>query len=310
MRVVVDLTRCQGYGQCAFLAPDVFRMHGDEALMYDLNPDNVQRQRVLRAAAACPVQAILIDRMEPETAGARSDGRHGEKLDWVRRIVIVGASLAGLQAADTLRQEGFTGSVTVIGDEPSEPYDRPPLSKQVLNGMVSPERTALPEPGELEVEWRLGQPATGLDLTSKQVTLADGQKVGFDRLLIATGSRARPWPDPAEAALDGVLVVHTRNDAGRLRERLATRPRRVLVIGAGFTGSEVASIATELGLPVTVVEHGSAPLVGALGAVIGRIAADLQRDHGVDLRCGKGTGTGGCAGPTCRMATRSRRTWR
>lgn len=291
MRVVVDLTRCQGYAQCAFLAPGVFRMRGEEALMYDLNPNDVQRERVLSAAAACPVQAILVDRLEtvdvPRRANARkTGGRNGETLEGVRRIVIVGASLAGLEAAETLRHEGFNGSLTVIGDEASEPYDRPPLSKQVLSGSLDAERTALPESRELDVEWRLGQPATGLDLTGKRVRLADGQEVGFDRLLIATGARARPWPNELEAALDGVFVMHTREDAGRLRQRLAAGPRRVLVIGAGFTGSEVASICRDLDLPVTVVEQGPAPLVGALGGVIGRIAAATQRDHGVDLRCG------------------------
>ncbi|HKF19655.1 MAG TPA: FAD-dependent oxidoreductase [Candidatus Dormibacteraeota bacterium] len=286
MRVVVDLTRCQGYAQCAFHAPAIFRMQGEEALMYDLNPDDAQRERVLRAAAACPVQAILVDRLESRDVPQRAAGPNGHMPEWVRRIVIVGASPAGLEAAERLREEGFTGSLTVIGDEPSEPYDRPPLSKQVLNGLLAAERTALPELRELEVEWRLGQPATGLDLTDKRVHLADGQEVVFDRLLIATGSRARPWPNEAEAALDGVFVIHTREDAGRLRQRLVSGPRRVLVIGAGFTGSEVASICRELGLAVTVVEQGRAPLVGALGGVIGRVAADLQRDHGVDLRCG------------------------
>ena len=286
MRVVVDLTRCQGYAQCAFHAPAVFRMHGEEALMYDLNPDDAERERVLRAAAACPVEAIQVDRMESWDIPERSASGKGHLVDWVKRIVIVGASLAGLEAAERLREEGFSGSLTVIGDEPSEPYDRPPLSKQVLSGMLAAEHTALPEPPDLDVEWRLGQPATGLDLTGKRVRLADGQEVGFDRLLIATGSRARPWPNEVEAALDGVFVIHTREDAGRLRQRLVSGPSRVLVIGGGFTGSEVASICRDLGLPVTVVERGRAPLVGALGGVIGRVAADLQRDHGVDLRCG------------------------
>src|SRR2546423_7002895 len=184
MRVVVDLTRCQGYAQCAFHAPAVFRMHEEEALMYDLDPGDDQRERVLQAAAACPVQAILVDRMKawdvPQRAGTRgTGGRHGETLDWVRRVVVVGASLAGLQAAEALREEGFTGSLTVIGDEPAEPYDRPPLSKQVLRGLLGAERTALPQSRGLDVEWRLGQPATRPDPAAKQGRLAPRQEVGL-----------------------------------------------------------------------------------------------------------------------------------
>ena len=202
------------------------------------------------------------------------------------RIVIVGASLAGLRAAETLSEEGFRGRLTIIGDEPYEPYDRPPLSKQVLKGGVPADHTALPRRRMIDAEWRLGTAATGLDRSAKQVHLADGEQVRYDLLLIATGVRARPWFNPAEAALDGVFSIRTRDDAARLRERLAAGPRRVLVVGAGFIGSEVASICRELGLAVTVAERGDGPLVGALGGVIGRIAAEMQRDHGVDLRTG------------------------
>jgi NADPH-dependent 2,4-dienoyl-CoA reductase/sulfur reductase-like enzyme len=202
------------------------------------------------------------------------------------RMVIVGASLAGLRAAEKLRADGFRGQLTVIGDEPYEPYDRPPLSKHVLTGWVPAERTALPRLRTLDVAWKLGVPAVGLDLSAKHVRLADGQEIDFDRLLIATGTRARPWPNEVEAALDGMFVLRTRDDAGELRVKLTARPRRVLVIGAGFTGSEIASACCELGLPVTVAERGPSPLVGALGGVIGSIAADMQRQHGVDLRCG------------------------
>ncbi|MFD0731422.1 FAD-dependent oxidoreductase [Planotetraspora mira] len=304
MRVVVDLTRCQGYGQCAFLAPGVFRMSRAEALMYELHADDEEREQVLRAVAACPVQAIVVDQMgtlgRPKTAdaaragGTPEDGaparagriRGPKSSERVRRVVIVGASLAGLRAAATLRREGYDGSLTLIGDEPCEPYDRPPLSKQVLSGQITAGHTMLPRRGDLDAEWLRGKPATGLDLAAKQVHLSDGGHVGFDRLLIATGARARPWPNAAEGALDGVFVLRTREDAARLHERLAAGPGRVLVIGAGFTGSEIASACRDLGLRVTVVERGSAPLVGALGGVIGGIAAEMQREHGVDLRCG------------------------
>lgn len=291
MKIVVDLTRCQGYAQCAFAAPNVFAMRGDEALLYNPDPDDAEREKIVRAAAACPVQAILFDQ---EDARHRRDGAGAhvasagpvEAVERIGRVVVVGASLAGLRAAWTLRSEGFTGSLTVIGDEPDPPYDRPPLSKQALLGQVPARGTALPRRDGVDADWRLGVAATGLDLRGKQVLLADGEQVGFDRLLIATGVRARPWPNEAEAGLDGLFALRTPDDADGLRRRLAAGPGRVLVIGAGFTGSEVASACRDLDVPVTVVERGAAPLVGALGAVVGGVAAQMQRDHGVDLRCG------------------------
>ncbi|MFJ4472374.1 NAD(P)/FAD-dependent oxidoreductase [Streptomyces sp. NPDC089424] len=209
-----------------------------------------------------------------------------ESLRREGRVVVVGASLAGLRGAETLREKGFTGSLTIIGDEPHEPYDRPPLSKQVLLGMTTADRTALPRRRDLDATWRLGVPATGLDMAARRVRLGDGDEVPYDRLLIATGVRARPWPHEAEAELDGVFVLRTRDDAARLERRLAAGPKRVFVIGAGFTGSEIASACRERGIAVTVAERGGAPLVGALGGVVGAVAADLQQEHGVDLRCG------------------------
>lgn len=296
MRVVVDLTRCQGYAQCAFAAPGAFKMRSADSLQYDPSPDDAQREQVLRAAAACPVQAIHVaesgtpQRGVPARSAARRAPARGDDgtaaFKRGGKVVIVGASLAGTVAASALRMEGFAGSLVLIGDETHAPYDRPPLSKQVLTGWVSAERTTLPAPEDVDADARLGTRAVRLDLAAKRVHLADGQILEFDRVLIATGTRARRWPNRAEAALDGVMMLRTSDDAALLRERLAAGPRRVLVIGGGFTGSEVASDCREIGLPVTVAERGPVPLFGALGGVIGRVAADLQRDHGVDLRCG------------------------
>ena len=200
------------------------------------------------------------------------------------RVVIVGASLAGLRAAEALRLAGFTGSLTLIGDEPYPPYDRPPLSKTVLTGWLPVEHTTLPQFVDIDAEWRLGVSAVALDLAGRRVQLGDGKEVEVDRVLIATGTRARQWPNADEAALDGVFMVRTRDDAARLRERLAAGPDRVLIIGGGFIGSEVASVCRELGLPVTLVERSGTPLDNALGATAGGAAARLQRHHGVDLR--------------------------
>ena len=134
------------------------------------------------------------------------------------RVVIVGASLAGLRAAEALRKEGFRGHLTIIGDEPHEPYDRPPLSKQVLAGWVSADATKLPRMRDVGAEWRLGVAATGLDRVNGVVGLADGSEVGGDALLIATGVRSRKWPNPDEAALEGVHTLRTSADVRGCRQ--------------------------------------------------------------------------------------------
>ena len=227
------------------------------------------------------------------------------------RVVIVGASLAGLRTAEALRRAGFAGQLTLIGDEPHEPYDRPPLSKAVLSGWLGTDHVLLPRTCDLHAEWLLGVPATGLDLAAREVRLADGRAAGFDRVVLATGAAARPWP-AAGAALRGVHLLRGRDDADRLRADLAdladaSAPGgRVLVIGGGFTGSEVASSCRDLGLPVTVSQRGAAPLASALGEVVGSAIGARQRAHGTDLRVRttvrrlEGEVSGRCAGPAVR----------
>ncbi|MBF4605948.1 FAD-dependent oxidoreductase [Curtobacterium sp. VKM Ac-1393] len=280
------MTKCQSYAQCCFLAPGVFRFEGEEALAYNPNPSDAERFRVLQSAAACPVQAIRV-------GGARLPVRPADTAEPVHtplaadeRVVIVGASLAGLTAAETLRTAGFTGTITVLGDEPHLPYDRPPLSKQVLTGVVGTTTTRLPHAADLDVDWRLGETATSLTTGAKQVLLQSGARVGYDRLLITTGRRSRPWPIAAEAALDGVVVLRTAEDAAAIRERLSADPRRVLVIGGGFTGGEIASSCSSLGIPVTVVDRGPAPMAKLFGTAIGEMMRSIHHEHDVDLRTG------------------------
>ncbi|MGF6881818.1 3-phenylpropionate/trans-cinnamate dioxygenase ferredoxin reductase subunit [Nocardia sp. GAS34] len=223
------------------------------------------------------------------TTDVKSSGAQrlfGNRSAGTEHVVIAGASLTGLHAAEALREYGFSGRITLVGAEPHPPYDRPALSKRVLTGRLSADDTGLPRSRDLDAQWRLGVAAQGLDRQSRTVHLADSSSITYDKLLIATGARARSWPDPAEAALDGVFGIRTSDDARALAARLAARPRRVLVIGSGFIGSETASVCRELGLEVTVVERSPAPLTGALGVPAGIAAARLQRAHGVDLRTG------------------------
>jgi NADPH-dependent 2,4-dienoyl-CoA reductase/sulfur reductase-like enzyme len=208
-------------------------------------------------------------------------------------IAVVGASLAGLTAARALRDQSYDGRIVVIGDEVHAPYDRPPLSKDFLAGAASLDDIALgaPDDAELGLDWRLGTTAVGLDRPSRSVLLDDGSEIRADGVVLATGARARRLA--GSDGLDGVHVLRSLDDAIALREDLATASRLV-VIGAGFIGAEVASTARTLGLDVTVVEAMPVPLAGPLGADMGAVCAGLHADHGTRLLLG--TGVAGLVG--------------
>jgi len=207
-----------------------------------------------------------------------------------RSIVVVGASLAGFRAAEELRARGHDGPITVVGDEPHRPYDRPPLSKQVLAGTQPPEALALtPAEGsveDLDLDWRLGTTASALDLEHREVVLGGGERLPFDGLVVATGARARQLPGTDH--LSTVHTLRTIDDCLALRKALESGPSRVVVVGAGFIGAEVAATCRGLGLEVSLVEALPVPLERGLGPTMGAVMADLHRDHGVDLRLGVG----------------------
>ena len=202
-------------------------------------------------------------------------------------IVVVGASLAGLRAGEEVRHEGHTGPIIVIGEETHPPYDRPPLSKQVLSGKWDAERIRHHTPDahdSLDLEFRLGRRATGLDTEARTVACDDGSEVAYDGLVIATGAATRRLP-----GTDGMANVwmRTLDDCLGIRADLdaAGDSPRVIVIGAGFIGSEVAATCHGIGARVTLLEAHHTPLARVLGDAMGQECADLHRANGMDLRC-------------------------
>jgi 3-phenylpropionate/trans-cinnamate dioxygenase ferredoxin reductase subunit len=203
-------------------------------------------------------------------------------------IVVVGAGLAGLRVAEELRKAGFDGELTLVGAESTPPYDRPPLSKEVLRGTRSPADIRLREDAffaDHDITLRLGSAVTAVQPRHKRLTLADGDVLDYERLVIATGLRPRGLP--GTGAMPGVHTLRSVNDCLALRQRL-DGAREVLVVGAGFVGCEVAASLRDLGLGVHLVEPQSTPLAAALGETLGELVARWHRKAGVDLRCGAG----------------------
>jgi 3-phenylpropionate/trans-cinnamate dioxygenase ferredoxin reductase subunit len=203
-------------------------------------------------------------------------------------VAVVGASLAGLAAAQALRDGGHDGDLVVVDPSPALPADRPPLSKQVLAGEWEPERAQQPMASRLDglgLDLRLGVAATALDAGTRRLTLSDGSELAPDGIVLAMGASARSLPGATPA---GVHVVRTLEDCLALRADLDAGPSRVVVIGAGFIGAEVAATCRGRGLDVTMIEAAPVPLGRVLPGTIGDFITDLHRDEGVDVRLGVG----------------------
>jgi 3-phenylpropionate/trans-cinnamate dioxygenase ferredoxin reductase subunit len=210
--------------------------------------------------------------------------------------VVVGASLAGAKAVEGMREAGFGGRVVLVGDEPDRPYERPLLSKELLKGEKPREKAYVHDEGwyaEHDVDLRLGTEVTALDRDGRTVQLSSGDELHYDKLLLATGSAPRRISVPG-ADLPGVHYLRRVGEAEALRDAFASGVGRVVVVGAGWIGLEVAAGARHHGVEVTVVEPQAQPLLGVLGEEVGAVFARLHREHGVDLRLG--TGVEGFAG--------------
>ncbi len=204
----------------------------------------------------------------------------------MRSILIVGASLAGLSAARGLRRRGFDGTITLVGEELHRPYQRPPLSKQFFGEDLDRARIAMRVEEGLGLEWHLGARAASLDLARREVGLADGARLAFDGLVIATGARARRprW----YAELQGIFTLRTVDDALALRAHLKSGQRKVAIVGAGFIGSEVAATLRSQDCDVTLIDIETLPMQRVLGEDLGAACLRLHESHGVHARLGVG----------------------
>jgi len=201
----------------------------------------------------------------------------------VDRIAVVGASLGGLRAAESLRVEGFAGEIVLIGDEQHEPYDRPPLSKSYLTG--DGHLTSVLLPHTFDGTMLLGSAAVGLDTRQKLLTLEDGTTQTYDGLVIATGTE--PFVPPGiDTALGGVHLLRTAAEASALRADLHDEPHHVVVLGAGFIGGEIASTCHDLGIPVTLVDMAPLPLARPLGHEVATILLERHQVAGTRFRLG------------------------
>jgi 3-phenylpropionate/trans-cinnamate dioxygenase ferredoxin reductase component len=202
-------------------------------------------------------------------------------------FIIVGASLAGAKAAETLRDEGFAGRLVLIGAEDEHPYERPPLSKDYLRGEVGRDRLFVHDPAfyaERDIELRHGRTATSLNTEAQEIELDGGERLRYDRLLLTTGAEPRRLRAPG-GELEGILYLRSVEDSDALRARFE-HSGSIVVVGAGWIGSEVAASARQRGLEVTLVNPAAVPLERVLGGAVGAVYRDLHADHGVRMLAG------------------------
>ncbi|WP_195911295.1 NAD(P)/FAD-dependent oxidoreductase [Streptomyces kaniharaensis] len=281
----MDNLRCHIYGICQQEAPEVFRISESGSLHYTASVPAPLAAQARQAARCCPMQAIAVRRARPTPApppghpAARASGKR-------HRIVVAGAGLAGLSSAARLRARGFDGELVLIGEEQHRPYSRPPLSKQFLAGQLDSEELLFRAEDDFDAHWLLGSPLVGLDPAQRTVLLRGGERLRYDGLVIATGVDARRLPETPVLS-DRIHTIRTLQDAAAVRQAIrAARARRVVIVGGGFVGCELACTARAQGMDVTLVVNGASLLGRVLGEQLGEVVARIQRRAGVDVRLG------------------------
>ncbi|MFF7157324.1 FAD-dependent oxidoreductase [Streptomyces sp. NPDC008139] len=294
VRISVDNNRCHIYGICQQEAPEVFRIAESGSLHYTRSVPADYAAKARQAVRCCPMQAIAIHGGQSPSGGPAAIGRRAARplrsgsaaRASLRRIVVAGAGLAGLSAATRLRERGFDGELVMVGEEPHRPYSRPPLSKQYLSGRLAEQQLPFRADAALDAHWLLDTRMTGLDLAKSAIELRGGEYLPFDGLVLATGVDAKRLPE-APVFSDRVRTVRTIEDAAAIRRAMhAARARRVVILGGGFIGCELACTARENGMDVTLVVHSAPLLRRVLGARVGAVVGSLQRRAGVDVRLG------------------------
>lgn len=291
VRVSVDNNRCHIYGICQQEAPEVFRISQGGSLHYTRNVPAEFAAKARQAVRCCPMQAIAIN--GGQNAGSRVTGdrrparppRSGTATrKSQKRIVVAGAGLAGLSAATRLRERGFDGELVLVGEESHRPYSRPPLSKQFLAGELSEEQLTFRADEALEAHWVLDTGIVGLDLHQSSLQLRGGERLPFDGLVVATGVDAKRLPE-APVFSERVRTIRTLRDAVAVQRAMrAAKAHRVVILGGGFVGCELACTAREHGMDVSLVVHSAPLLRRVLGERLGGVVGAIQRRAGVDVR--------------------------